>query len=164
RDTMVRIQGDAVRALQGTFLENDLEASGRIIDGGDYFPPAIPDPGNTTVLVVTSTPSSGGSTRARVLFQTLIAGAQKSIYLTTPYLLPDRSMTDELVHAAEHGVSVNLLVPGKHADHAVTRSSGRSAYGRLLKAGANVYEYEPSMIHAKVAIFDGVWSVVGSTN
>jgi cardiolipin synthase len=164
RDTMVRIRGDAVRAIQGTFLENYLEASGKIIDGGDYFPPATPDLGKMTALVVTSTPSSGGSTRARVLFQTLIAGARKSICITTPYFLPDRSMTDELVNAAEHGVSVNVIVPGKHDDHALTRSSGRSAYGRLLKAGANVYEYETSMIHAKIAIFDGVWSVVGSTN
>lgn len=165
RDTMVRIRGDAVRAIQGTFLENYLEASGKILDGGDYFPPpAIPDPGKKTVLVITSTPSSGGSTRARVLFQTLIAGARKSIYISTPYFLPDRSMTDELIHAAQQGVSVNIIVPGKHDDHTLTRSSGRSAYGKLLKAGAKVYEYEPSMIHAKIAIFDGVWSVVGSTN
>lgn len=164
RDTMVRIQGDAVRAIQGTFLENYLEASGKILDGGDYFPPATPDPGKTTALVVTSTPSSGGSTRARVLFQTLIAGARKSIYITTPYFLPDRSMMDELVQAEQRGVRVSVIVPGKHDDHALTRSSGRSAYGKLLKAGANVYEYEPSMIHAKIAIFDGAWSVVGSTN
>ena len=164
RDTMVRIRGDAVRAIQGTFLENYLEASGKILDGGDYFPPATPDPGKSTALVVTSTPSSGGSTRSRVLFQTLIAGARKSIYITTPYFLPDRSMTDELVHAVERGVRVNVIVPGKHDDHALTRSSGRSAYGRLLKAGATVYEYEPSMIHAKIAIFDDAWSVVGSTN
>jgi len=164
RDTMVRIQGDAVRAIQGTFLENYLEASGKILDGGDYFPPATPDPGKTIALVVTSTPSSGGSTRARVLFQTLIAGARKSIYITTPYFLPDRSMMDELVQAEQRGVRVNVIVPGKHDDHALTRSSGRSAYGKLLKAGANVYEYEPSMIHAKIAIFDGAWSVVGSTN
>ncbi|HKS75088.1 MAG TPA: phospholipase D-like domain-containing protein, partial [Terriglobales bacterium] len=164
RDTMFRIRGDAVRAIQGTFLENYLEASGRILDGGDYFPPATPDPGNSIALVITSTPSTGGSTRSRVLFQTLIAGARKSIYITTPYFLPDRSMMDELAHAAEQGISVNVIVPGTHDDHALTRSSGRSAYGKLLKAGARVYEYEPSMIHAKIAIFDGVWSVVGSTN
>ena len=164
RDTMVRIEGDAVRAIQGTFLENYLEASGRIIDGGDYFPSAAPDPGKTTALVIISTPSSGGSTRARVLFQTLIAGARKSIYITTPYFLPDRSMAEELVQAVKRGVSVNVIVPGKHDDHALTRSSGRSAYGKLLKAGANVYEYEPSMIHAKIAIFDNAWIVVGSTN
>jgi cardiolipin synthase len=73
-------------------------------------------------------------------------------------------MTDELTYAAEHGVSVNVIVPGKYDDHTLTRSSGRSAYGRLLKAGAKVYEYEPAMIHAKIAIFDGTWSIVGSTN
>ena len=99
-----------------------------------------------------------------MLFQTLIVGARKSIYITTPYFLPDRSMTDELVRAAQDGVSVNVIVPGKHDDHALTRSSGRSAYGKLLKAGAKVYEYDPTMIHAKIAVFDGVWSIVGSTN
>lgn len=164
RDTMICIQGDAVRAIQGTFSENYLEASGKILDGGDYFPPALADPGKITALVITSTPSIGGSTPARVLFQALIAGARKSIYITTPYFLPDRSMSDELALAAERGVAVKLIVPGKHDDHALTRSSGRSAYGSLLKAGAKVYEYEPTMIHAKIAIFDGVWSVVGSTN
>ena len=105
-----------------------------------------------------------GSTRARVLFQILIAAAQKSIYITTPYFLPDRSMQKELVRASKRGVVIHVIVPGKHSDHTLTRSSGRSAYGDLLKAGANIYEYESSMIHAKVTIVDGMWSVVGSTN
>lgn len=164
RDTMVRIQGDAVRAIQGTFLENWLESSGQILDGSDYFPDAATHSGHSTALVITSTPSSGGSTRARVLFQTLIAAARKSIYITTPYFLPDKSMRDELVHAKSRGVSVKIIVPGKHDDHALTRSSGRSAYGELLKAGAEIYEYEASMIHAKVTVVDNAWSVVGSTN
>jgi cardiolipin synthase len=59
---------------------------------------------------------------------------------------------------------VKIVVPGKHADHTLTRSSGRSAYGDLLKAGVELYEYEPTMIHAKIAIIDGQWSIVGSTN
>jgi cardiolipin synthase len=141
-----------------------LEASGEVLDGPDYFPQATANPGDATALVVTSTPSTGGSTRARVLFETLIATARKSIYITTPYFLPDHSMRDELVRAAKRGVSIDILVPGKHDDHALTRSSGRSAYGDLLKAGAHIYEYEPSMIHAKITVVDGVWSVVGSTN
>jgi cardiolipin synthase len=164
RDTMVRVQGDAVRGLQGAFVENWLEASGEILDGPDYFPQVSADPGAATALVICSTPSSGGSTRSRVLFQTLIAAARKSIYITTPYFLPDRSMRDELVRAKRRGVAVNVIVPGKHGDHALTRSSGRSAYGDLLNAGAGIYEYEFSMIHAKVTIIDGLWSVVGSTN
>ena len=164
RDTMVRIRGDAVRGIQGTFIENWLEASGEILDGPDYFPPLPNDAGHAIALVVTSTPSAGGSTRARVLFQTMMAAARKSILITTPYFLPDRSFRGELQRARQRGVSVRIVVPGKHADHTLTRSSGRGAYGELLNAGAEIYEYEPTMIHAKIAIIDGVWSIVGSTN
>jgi cardiolipin synthase len=163
RDTMVRVQGDAVRGLQGAFIENWLEASGEILDGPDYFPPLASNSGGSTALVVSSTPSSGGSTRSRVLFQTLIAAAKKTIDITTPYFLPDRSMLDELVRAEKRGVAVRIIVPGKHSDHVLTRSSGRSAYGELLRAGADIYEYEASMIHAKILIVDDVWSIV-STN
>jgi cardiolipin synthase len=164
RDTMLRVRGDAVRGLQGAFVENWLEASGEILDGRDHFPAVSSNPGSATVLVISGSPSSGGSTRSRVLFQTLIAAARKSVYITTPYFLPDRSMRDELVRAKRRGVTVSIVVPGKRNDHALTRSSGRRAYGDLLKAGADVYEYEPAMIHAKVAIIDGIWSVAGSTN
>lgn len=164
RDTMVRVQGDAVRALQGTFIENWLEASGEILAGTDYFPPLTAGAGRVKALIITSSPSSGGSTRSRILFQTLLAAAQKSIYITTPYFLPDESMRAEMVRARQRGVTVNILVPGKKNDHALTYSSGRRAYGDLLKAGAYVYEYEPAMIHAKIAVIDGVWSVLGSAN
>jgi cardiolipin synthase A/B len=165
RDTMVRVEGDAVRGLQGAFVENWLEASGQILDGPYYFPLLNTDPGSVIGLVVCSTPSSSqGSTRARVLFQTLIAAARKSIYITTPYFVPDSSMREELLRARKRGVTIKVIVPGKHDDHALTRSSGRSVYGDLLKAGAEIYEYESSMIHAKITIIDGIWSVVGSTN
>jgi cardiolipin synthase A/B len=164
RDTVVRIQGEAVRALQGTFIENWLEASGEILDGPDYFPRLTAGAGQVTALVITSSPSSGGSTRSRILFQTLLAAARKSIYITTPYFLPDESMRAEMVRARKRGVSVNILVPGKKNDHALTYSSGRRAYGDLLAAGANIYEYQPAMIHAKIAVIDGVWSVLGSAN
>jgi cardiolipin synthase A/B len=164
RDTMVRVRGDAVRGIQGAFVENWLESSGEILDGQDYFPVLNSDSGTATALVVPSTPSSGGSTRSRVLFQTLIAASRRSILITTPYFLPDQSMRNELVRARKRGVFVTIIVPGKHGDHALTQSSGRSAYGDLLKAGAEIYEYESSMIHAKITIIDGLWSVVGSTN
>ena len=163
RDTMIRVRGDAVRAIQGTFTENWLEASGQVLDGTDYFPSEASH-GQSKALVITSTPTSRGSSRARVLFQMLIAAARKTIYVTTPYFLPDKSMREELVRAKQRGVQVKVVVPGPHADHALTRSSGRSDYGDLLKAGAEIYEYMPSMIHAKVTVIDGKWSVVGSTN
>ncbi|HKW17609.1 MAG TPA: phospholipase D-like domain-containing protein [Terriglobales bacterium] len=163
RDTMVRVEGDAEASIQGTFVENWLEASGQLLDGPDYFPSQA-NHGASTALVVASTPTSRGSSLARVLFQMLIAGARKSILITTPYFLPDKSMREELIRARQRGVTVRVVVPGKHADHLLTRSSGRSIYGDLLKSGAEIYEYETSMIHAKITVVDGVWSVVGSTN
>ncbi|MGE5735739.1 MAG: phospholipase D-like domain-containing protein, partial [Acidobacteriota bacterium] len=150
RDTMVRVEGGAVANLQATFAENWLESSGEVLTGPDYFPTPEECPSSGEALVINSTPSAGGSTRARMLFQLLLASAKKSIHVTTPYFLPDRSMIDELVRAVrDRGVEVRLLVPGKRSDHLLTRSSSRHAYGKLLKAGAEIFEYQPAMIHAK---------------
>ena len=163
RDTVVRVEGDVVPNLQATFAENWLEAYGELIIGPDYFPIITWEEGQTA-MIVNSSPSAGGSTRARILMQTLIAGARKSIQITTPYFLPDQSMQEEIVRARKRGVQVEIVTPGKHSDHALTRSSSQHAYGKLLKAGARVFEYQPAMIHAKILIVDGIWSVVGSTN
>jgi cardiolipin synthase len=100
-----------------------------------------------------------------MLFQTLLASAQKSIHITTPYFLPDRSASAELVRAVrDRGVEVKVITPGRHTDHVLTQRSSRRLFGPLLRAAAEIYEYQPSMIHAKVMIVDGAWSVVGSTN
>jgi cardiolipin synthase len=163
RDTVVRVEGDVVGNLQATFAENWLNASGELIAGPDYFPIITRKEGQTA-MIVNSSPSAGGSTRARILMQTLIAGAHESICITTPYFLPDPSMQQELVRARRRNVQVKVVTPGKHSDHALTRSSSQHAYGKLLQAGAQIFEYQPAMIHAKILIIDGVWSVVGSTN
>ena len=164
RDTMVRVRGDAVTSLQGTFVENWLESCGELLTGDDFFP-EVGCKSDKASLVVNSTPSAGGSTRARVLFQVLLASASKTIHITTPYFLPDTSIRGELVRAKkERGVEVVVLVPGKHNDHLLTRSSSRLVYGRLLREGIDIYEYEPAMLHAKILVIDDLWSVVGSTN
>ncbi len=165
RDTMVRVEGEAVPSLQATFAENWLEACGDVLTGEGYFPKPDPATSDAPALVVNSTPTAGGATRARLLFQMLIASARRTIHITTPYFLPDRSMIDELVRAiTERGVELILLVPGKKSDHMLTRSSSRRDYGRLLAAGARIFEYQPAMIHAKILLIDGLWGVVGSTN
>ena len=164
RDSMFRVEGDAVANLQATFAENWLEASGEILAHKDYFP-ACEAEECTPSLVVNSSPSAGRSTRARILFQMLLASAQESILITTPYFLPDRSARAEMVRALkERGVKIRIVVPGKGSDHALTRSSSRRLYGDLLRAGAQIYEYSPTMNHAKTLVIDGMWSVVGSTN
>ena len=185
RDTVVRVEGSLVVGLQTTFTENWLEASGEILSGAEYFPGcyhgdagekgaagmgAAAGPGGATEdlrsgLVVISAPGMGRSTRARVLFQTLLASAKKTIYITSPYFLPDPGTRRELIRAAkERGVQVQVITPGPHADHALTRASGRRRFGELLQNGVKISEYQPAMIHAKILVIDGVWAVVGSTN
>ncbi len=164
RDSMFRVEGDAVANLQATFAENWLEASGEILAAEEYFP-LCEAARSTPSLVVNSSPSAGRSTRARILFQMLLASAQKSILITTPYFLPDRSARAEMVRAIrERGVEIQILVPGQKSDHALTRNSSRRLYGDLLAAGAKIYEYAPTMMHAKTLVVDELWSVVGSTN
>jgi cardiolipin synthase len=163
RDTMVRVEGEAVPNLQATFAENWLAACGELLVGDAYFPEIVCLE-QTAALVINSTPTVGGSTRARVLFQLLLASATRSISITTPYFLPDKGLTEELCRAVQKGVKVRVLVPGRKSDHLLTRSTSRGGYGPLLKAGAAVYEYQPAMIHAKVLCVDELWTVVGSTN
>jgi cardiolipin synthase len=166
RDTMFAVAGQAAQALQGVFAENWLESSGQILFGDKYFLDLEKDHSQgTPALVIGSSPSEGGSTRTRILFQTLIASAQKDLRITTPYFLPDQSLRKEIVRAIqERQVHVQILVPGKHSDHSMTRSSSRGMYGDLLRAGAEIYEYAPAMLHAKIMVVDDVWCVVGSTN
>ena len=163
RDSAVRVEGEAVCNLQATFAENWLATSGELLIGDAYFP-SIQCDHPLLSMVVNSTPTVGGSTRARILFQLLIASARRSISITTPYFLPDRSLARELCRAVDRGLRVTILVPGRKSDHMVTRSTSRAGYGELLKAGAEVYEYQPAMIHAKVLCIDDLWVVIGSTN
>lgn len=163
RDTMVRVEGPAVRDLQAAFAENWLETSGEVLADMEYFR-WCEEAGDSAAMVVASSPSTGRSSRNRMIFQTLLASAQTSIHITTPYFLPDRYARAELIRAVERGVEVKVIVPGKHSDHLITRRSSRRLFGKMLRAGAKIYEYQPAMMHTKALLVDGMWSVVGSTN
>ena len=164
RDSMFRVEGQAVLALQSSFVENWLEASGEILTAAEHFP-RWEEKSGAASLVIASAPSQARSTRARMLFQVLLACARESIRITTPYFLPDRSMRRQLIKAMrDRNVRVEILLPGKRADHLLTRRSSRRIYGKLLKAGARIYEYQSAMLHAKTLVIDETWSVVGSTN
>jgi cardiolipin synthase len=99
-----------------------------------------------------------------MLMQLLVASAQKTIYVSTPYFLPDVDLRRELKEARQRGVDIKVITPGRHNDHLLTRSSSRRLYGELIQQGVEIYEYEPGMIHQKLMLVDGVWSVLGSTN
>lgn len=167
RDTAACVKGEIVTGLQTSFAENWLEAAGEILEEGDFavFDEELPRArGMGCGIVVNSTPSAGRSTRARMLFQVLIAGARESVEITSPYFLPDASLAAELVRAVARGVRVAVLTPGAWNNHPIARLASRRRYGALLEGGVEIHEYQPRMIHAKVLVIDGAWSVIGSTN
>jgi cardiolipin synthase A/B len=163
RDTVFCVEGEAVAGLISAFCENWLESSGEILSSSKQFA-FRSAPGGAESFVVSSTPHGGG-TQARILFQALINSARHTIRITTPYFIPDRSAREALVEAIEkRGVKVQILTAGPLIDHPIVRKLSHHSIRRLLQAGAEIHEYEPSMIHAKIMTVDGVWSVIGSTN
>ncbi|MGH7322802.1 MAG: phospholipase D-like domain-containing protein [Candidatus Rokuibacteriota bacterium] len=161
RDTDVRIEGPAVDYLQGAFAESWLEATGVVLGGVDFFPRPAPK-GQTYAQVVRSSPAGGGFGIYTMLLLA-ISSARRSIYITNPYFVLDEPMLDALTQAAHRRVTVAVLVPGV-IDHALVRQAGRRHFGRLLKAGVEIHEYQPALLHAKTMVIDGVWATVGSTN
>jgi cardiolipin synthase len=167
RDSMYKVTGDLALSLQTTFSENWLEASGEILLVAADFPKLPPGDGpqdGTRGFVVASTPTAGRSTRARILFQSLIAASRESITINSPYFVPDGSTRRELVRAVKRGVKVRIVTPGKLNNHGMTRRLSRRTYGELLAAGVEIFEYQPAMIHRKALVVDALWCVVGSTN
>jgi cardiolipin synthase len=162
RDTMARVEGPVVAALQGVAAENWLECCGEIITGPEYFPNLEPA-GDTTAFVIKSSPSDR-ATASRVAFQLLMEGADHHVRIHTPYFLPDRALRRALVSVARRGVAVDVIVPGRVTDQKWVRLASRRMWGELLRAGVRIHEYRPGMTHAKVLIVDELWSVLGTTN
>jgi cardiolipin synthase len=162
RDTMVRIEGPVVAALQGVAAENWLECCGEILTGPAYFP-SLRQVGDTTAFVVKSSPSDR-ATASRVTFQTLMEASDHSIHISTPYFLPDRSLRRALVETARRGVRITVIVPGRKTDQRWVRLASRRMWGQLLAAGIRIFEYRQTMTHAKVLVADELWCVLGTTN
>ena len=162
RDTMVRIEGPVVSALQGVAAENWLECCGEVLTGPEYFP-NLDEVGQTTAFVVKSSPADR-STASRVAFHLLMEGADRDVRLSTPYFLPDRAMRRALIELASRGVEVSVVVPGPATDQRWVRYASRRMWGPLLQAGIRIHEYRGAMMHAKVLMVDGEWAVLGTTN
>jgi cardiolipin synthase len=162
RDTMARIEGPIVAALQGVFAENWLECCGEILTSPRHWPP-LQSAGPTEAMLVKSSPSDR-STASRVVFQMLIEGAVSSVDIQTPYFLPDRALRRALIRAARRGVRVRVIVPGKYSDQRLVRLASRRMYRELLQGGICLYEYRPAMTHVKALMVDDGWAVIGTTN
>jgi cardiolipin synthase A/B len=162
RDTMVRMEGPIVAALQGVFSENWLECCGEILTGPRHFP-KLQEVGTSEMMLIKSSPADR-ATVSRVFFQMLMEGATRELDICTPYFLPDRAMRRALVRTASRGVRVRIIVPGAVTDQRLVRLASRRMYRELLEGGVRIFEYRPAMTHVKVLMVDGVWAVTGTTN
>jgi cardiolipin synthase len=161
RDVQVRIEGPLVMAMQAAFQEHWIKSFGEALAGADQFP-LVTAAGDTKAQVVTS--RSFSMAPVPLLQAVAFTAAEHRISITNAYCTPTRDQVEQLVQAAQRGVDVRLLLPGANNDQPLTQSAGRTAYGKLLEGGVKIFEYEPTMIHEKSMVIDGLFSMVGSSN
>jgi cardiolipin synthase A/B len=159
RDTGILLEGPSVKTLLDTF-----KASWLIWKGGpiQFNPSPDPVPDGLPVLPIFASSAKGRRRMRRLLYYS-ITHAEKSIYLTTAYFTPSLRMLFILKDAVKRGVDVKLLLQGK-SDVSSVHYAGRAFFSILLKAGVEIYNYKGEVLHAKTYMFDGVWSIIGSSN
>ena len=161
RDTDVRLEGPVVAELQKLFMQTWEKQKGRPLAPKAYFPPLKAE-GKDIVRVIGSTPDDPYSQMYLTLISA-IGNAEKQVYLTNAYFVPDPQLLKALTDAARRGVDVRLVLPSR-SDSEVVFHAGRSHYSSLLEGGVRIYERLGALLHSKTAVIDGVWATVGSTN
>jgi cardiolipin synthase len=162
RDTHFEIEGPVVAQMQSVFIDNWIKVTGKVLHGPDYFPALVPA-GPGWAQMFSSSPS-GGSESMQLMYLLAVTAASRSIDLSAAYFVPDALTQRALADALLRGVRLRIIVPGKHIDSDAVRSASRAIWGPLLRAGATIAEYGPTMYHCKVMIVDGLLTSVGSTN
>jgi cardiolipin synthase len=162
RDSHYRLEGPAVAQMQAAFMDNWIKTTGTVLQGPEYFP-ELQGAGGAQTQVFTSSPSGGGDSML-LMYLLSITAAERSIDMAASYFVPDELALQALRAALERGVQVRIIVPGKHIDTEVVRKASRAQWGELLEAGAEIYEYQPTMFHCKMLVVDRRMVSVGSTN
>src|SRR5262249_2415168 len=147
RDNHYRVEGPVVAQMQAAFMDNWIKSKGEVLHGDEFFPPLSPI-GSARAQAVKSSPGLGNQSM-RLTYLLGLASASRTIRVENPYFVPDRLLVTELVAARQRGVTVEVIVPGPEIDSKITRATSRSGWGPLLEAGVKIYEYQPTMFHAK---------------
>lgn len=171
RDTNVVFEGPAVHQLQAAFAADWAEATGELIQGERAFPERLhedrweeeEESDGTLAGIIYGAPSVG-STAVERCFALTISGARETLYITNAYFVPDDGFRHLLRQAVERGVDVRVLTPGGNTDRPSAWYAARTHYEDLLEWGVRIYEYRPTMVHAKTVVVDGIWSSVGTMN
>jgi cardiolipin synthase len=164
RETNVRFEGPAVMQLQAAFAAAWAEATGELLTGHLFFPSSGFQPAGTVHAALLHTAPTAGSTPAERFLALTIASAKSRLYITNSYFVPDDDFRRLLIAAAKRGVDVRILTVGSKTDVKTTRYAGRYRYEQLLSGGVRIFEYQPTMIHAKTISVDGLWGTIGSMN
>ena len=162
RDSMTRVTGPMVAGIQSAFATNWVYTCGEVIAGPRFFPSMDRGPGPCG-LSVGSSPSDAMQP-IRLLFWVSFSNAQKRLWICNSYFIPDIRLRGATIDRAKSGVDVRILVPGNNTDALPVQAAGRSYYEELLSAGVRIFEFQPAMMHAKTAVVDSAWSIVGSAN
>jgi cardiolipin synthase A/B len=160
RDINIRIEGPVAADFQRGFAQNWQEAGGALLPVEDF--PRIEPDGEARVAFVAS--SFALVTEADRLTLLAIASAKKRLWLWNAYFVPDARLRDLLIARARAGVDVRVLAPGDKNDVAASKLGQRRSYPPLLAAGIRIYEYQPTMMHAKAMLIDDRVAVIGSIN
>ena len=161
RDTQIRMRGPIVRLMEAGFYENFVETAGELTPELD---PRVPTTDVTNLSIVVRSSPTGGSNDLKRLYLLAIASARRSLDITTPYFVSDESSEWALAAAVARGVKIRILLESKETDALPVKYASREKYERLLEQGIEMYEYQPTMMHTKVLVVDGIWSMFGSAN
>jgi cardiolipin synthase len=159
RDTGIFLEGPIAKTFMDIFKKSWTIWKGPTILFNKNIEPIT---GGLPVLPIFAS-SAKGRRKMRKLLYYSINQALKTIYLTTAYFTPSRRMIQVLENAVSRGVDVKLLLPGK-SDVCAAYYAGRAFFTKLLKAGVEIYNYDGEILHAKTAVFDEMWSIIGSAN
>ena len=161
RDTQIRMRGPVVRLLDAAFYEDLIESAGVVTPHVDDPPPLLDEEGAS--LLIRSSPT-GGSNDLKRLYLLIIAAATRTLDVQTPYFVTDESTLWALEDAVSRGVKVRIIVEGDITDAMPVKYASRHMYDRLLSLGIEIFEYQPTMMHSKVLVADGMLSMFGSAN
>jgi cardiolipin synthase A/B len=166
RDSMVRVTGCMAENLQSAFAELWAFTTGEMLTGDSFFHEQhdIDDRyADVRSVGLISSPSNEEHPLRLFFFLSFLA-ARERLWIASPYFVPDKHLREVVKRRARGGVDVRLLLPNEHTDAKPIRKASHSYYQELLDAGVRIFEYQPTMMHAKTVVIDGSWSIVGSAN
>jgi cardiolipin synthase len=161
-DVAVRVTGPVVSQMQSIFGEGWTFTTGEVL-AGETFYPELRRTGSMPAQAIKAS-KGDQSSLPKLLYFMAIQASRKSIHIQNSYFLPDAQIRKALIDAAGRGVDVRVMVPGPNIDIPPIRMASRRDFGPMLQGGVKIFEYQPTMIHSKALVVDGIFTTIGSIN